>query len=169
MRDTRYKGKRKDNGEWVEGSLCHFNDGPFILESGYDNMDIEPEYHSEGVGCGVEDRSIEDRYRAAEYGFECGVSRTLECIPEFIEVAPETVGQFLDCRDEINDKLDWWTGDLIRDGGKILTMEYEQGQYVCVWTRHPEYRLPLPGLLKWASHCQKIGNIHDNPELLEIP
>lgn len=31
-----------------------------------------PELHEQGLGCGLEDRNITDRYEAAEYGFnEC--------------------------------------------------------------------------------------------------
>ncbi len=45
-------------------------------------MDIDlPEYHQEGVGCGLEDRNITDRYEACEYGFNEAVERCqLECI-----------------------------------------------------------------------------------------
>src|SRR5699024_1903728 len=33
-------------------------------------VEIEPpEFHSEGMGCGLEDRGITDRYEAMEYGF----------------------------------------------------------------------------------------------------
>jgi hypothetical protein len=32
-----------------------------------------PEYHSEGMGCGIEDNSITDRYEACKYGYESAV------------------------------------------------------------------------------------------------
>ena len=36
--------------------------------------DIElPWYHSEGMGCGIEDKCITDRYQACEYGYETAV------------------------------------------------------------------------------------------------
>ena len=36
--------------------------------------DIElPSYHSEGMGCGIEDNRITDRYGACQYGYETAV------------------------------------------------------------------------------------------------
>lgn len=37
-----------------------------------------PDYHSEGMGCGLEDRGITDRYEACRYGFEEAVERCAE-------------------------------------------------------------------------------------------
>lgn len=37
-----------------------------------------PEYHSEGMGCGLEDRGITDRYEACRHGFEEAVERCAE-------------------------------------------------------------------------------------------
>ena len=34
------------------------------------NLDNEPQYHAEGMGCGLEDRGITDRYDACRYGWE---------------------------------------------------------------------------------------------------
>ena len=36
--------------------------------------DIElPQFHSEGMGCGIEDNRITDRYEACQYGYETAV------------------------------------------------------------------------------------------------
>ena len=35
----------------------------------------EPEYHEEGMGCGLEDRCITDRYEAMQYGWEAAMER----------------------------------------------------------------------------------------------
>lgn len=40
-----------------------------------------PELHRGALGCGVEDRNLCDRYRAAEYGWEDGVGKAIECVP----------------------------------------------------------------------------------------
>ncbi len=40
-----------------------------------------PELNSQALGCGVEDRSIRDRYQAAEYGFDSAVDKCAECVP----------------------------------------------------------------------------------------
>lgn len=34
-----------------------------------------PEYHYTGMGCGIEDRGITDRYDAMHYGWECAMER----------------------------------------------------------------------------------------------
>lgn len=44
------------------------------------DMDM-PELHIVGLSCGVEDRSIHDRYEAAEYGWR-------ECYDAFVQVIP---------------------------------------------------------------------------------
>ena len=40
------------------------------------SMEIEwPEYHYQGMGCGLEDRSITDRYDAMQYGWDEAAAR----------------------------------------------------------------------------------------------
>lgn len=39
-------------------------------------------YHYQGMGCGIEDRGIHDRYAACEYGWECAMERVAERFPE---------------------------------------------------------------------------------------
>ncbi|WP_074423366.1 hypothetical protein [Serratia sp. 14-2641] len=46
------------------------------------DLDNEPQYHCEGMGCGLEDRGITDRYDAMEYGWEQAMERIYgEVIP----------------------------------------------------------------------------------------
>jgi len=45
---------------------------------------IWPELNSHALGCGVEDRGIHDRYEAAEYGWQDGVDKAAECVPDDI-------------------------------------------------------------------------------------
>ena len=35
----------------------------------------EPKYHEQAMGCGLEDRSITDRYAAMEYGWDQAIER----------------------------------------------------------------------------------------------
>jgi len=49
------------------------------LEELRDGKD-EPEYHAQGLGCGVEDRDIVDRYDAAAYGWDSCQERYQEWI-----------------------------------------------------------------------------------------
>ena len=43
---------------------------------------IFPEYHEEGMGCGLEDQHITNRYEACRYGFEQAIDA---CYAEVIE------------------------------------------------------------------------------------
>ncbi|CAI2147328.1 hypothetical protein [Serratia entomophila] len=52
--------------------------------------DNEPEYHDCGMGCGLEDRGITDRYRAMAHGWESAIERIYEEVIPFIEDLPET-------------------------------------------------------------------------------
>lgn len=38
-------------------------------------LDGEPEYHYSGMGCGLEDRGITDRYEAMRHGWDCAMER----------------------------------------------------------------------------------------------
>lgn len=40
------------------------------------------EYHSQGMGCGIEDRGITDRYEACAHGWERAMDRVVEIMPE---------------------------------------------------------------------------------------
>lgn len=42
---------------------------------------VFPELNPHALGCGVEDRSIHDRYKAAEYGWQDGADKVIESIP----------------------------------------------------------------------------------------
>jgi hypothetical protein len=47
---------------------------PYVIEY--------PEYHQQGMGCGLEDRNITDRYEAMAYGWDCAIDAMAECIPD---------------------------------------------------------------------------------------
>lgn len=50
-----------------------------------DPLDIDwPELNCQALGCGVEDRNIHDRYEAAQYGWQDGVDRAIDRVPEAI-------------------------------------------------------------------------------------
>ena len=44
-----------------------------------------PQYHAQGMGCGLEDRDITDRYEAAEYGWQQCEERMLEQGPFYYD------------------------------------------------------------------------------------
>ena len=52
------------------------------------NLDNEPQYHDEGMGCGLEDRGISDRYDACRYGWD--------------EAMERVYGEVIPCADELD-------------------------------------------------------------------
>ena len=65
-------------GETELAALREFADGWSEFRSQFDDI---PYYHS-GMGCGIEDRGITDRYAACEYGWDCAMERVAERFPE---------------------------------------------------------------------------------------
>ncbi|HBR2007033.1 TPA: hypothetical protein L9M70_000796 [Klebsiella pneumoniae] len=52
------------------------------------NLDNEPQYHDEGMGCGLEDRGITDRHDACRYGWD--------------EAMERIYGEVIPCADELD-------------------------------------------------------------------
>lgn len=81
-------------------------------------VEIEmPEYHSHGMGCGLEDRGITDRYEAMEYGWYEAIDRVKEELANFgpLYTAPQPTKQPL-IDDEICDSWELTTGHQIQFG-----------------------------------------------------
>lgn len=87
---------------------------------------------------------------------------------KIFEVFPETVGQFTGLTDKNGRKI--FEGDIVERGGRIWLVEYSNkyGQFMMTtytekgisWSRSFDLIPP-----DW---CEVIGNIYDNPELLEV-
>lgn len=162
MRDYIFRGKRKDTKTWVYGSLITTPDGPYILEQGESVEYVEPEYHSSGMGCGLEDRNITDRYEAMAHGFECAAEKAAVNYPQFIPVIPETVGQFTNRIDHQGGKI--FEGDAIKHGESIRIIEWRWTNYCAVRTSKTETIL-----LSFCENPIVIGNVFDNPGLVNQP
>lgn len=123
MRETKFRGERIDNSEWVYGHYYYdYANNKAIIVS-REEADV-----SIGLGSG-----LIDRHNVVDY---------------------ETVGQFTSLKD-------WYKGDIIQKGTIIraITVDYEHGL---------RFMLGKHQLCKQdAINGKKIGNIHDNPELLE--
>ncbi|EPK7284399.1 hypothetical protein NLT72_002848 [Citrobacter farmeri] len=60
------------------------------------DLDNEPQYHDEGMGCGLEDRGINDRYEAMRHGWDEAMERIYgEVIPCAEEIAFPATAAFL--------------------------------------------------------------------------
>ncbi len=68
------------------------------------NPDNEPQYHAEGMGCGLEDRGITDRYDACRYGWD--------------EAMERVYGEVIPCSDE----LDFSATDVYLAGLRLMRL-----------------------------------------------
>lgn len=81
---------------------------------------------------------------------------------EAYKVDPSTIGQFTGLEDKLGTKI--FEGDVIDDLGV---------EYIVVFNSdYAQFRGKFDGwnaeISHIASRCEVIGNIHDNPELLEV-
>ena len=145
MREILFRGKHP-NGEWVEGSLIAVKDFTAILEC------------------------ESDRY---EYPY---LDNDLGTIDGYaIPVIPETVGQYTGLTDKNGKKIfegdivdmgdNWWDafGPAGHDSQKTIVHWSEEH---CGFDPFANYDCDC-GVYIQAKRCTVIGNIHDNPELLE--
>ena len=139
MREILFRGKRKDNGEWVEGFLVIAEDTfkpdnektCFILEA-------DASYFGHGEFSGVE------------------------------RVIPETIGQFTGLTDKNGKKVfegDILKTDKFSEPNKKYIVKYDLqfGAFIGQ-DRYNVYFVTFDGD---SDQFEIIGNIHDNPELLK--
>ena len=159
MREILFRGKRMNNGEWVNGSFLL--DGELHRPYGkehlpFSNCYIVPETDSENVRTAFNDGSLFLNTTA-------------------YHVIPETVGQFTGLTDKNGTKI--FEGDIVESefttkpylvcfGEYTYTDEYGDEESVCGWYNEEKggYVTGFGCPDTWAT---VIGNIHDNPELLE--
>lgn len=121
MREILFRGKRTDNGEWVEG------------------------YYVKGS----------TRH--------C-ITMSLANYPRY-DVIPETVGQYTGLMDRNGKKI--FEGDILRYYEEIETRSRGKETLKGVYKVDYDYCGFSPLDCIACHHCEVIGNIHDNPELLE--
>lgn len=51
-------------------------------------------YHSEGMGCGLEDREITDRYEACEYGWNEAIEAVMEVFNNYENTVKEVINRY---------------------------------------------------------------------------
>ena len=143
MRDIIFRGKRIDNGEWVYGCLLNNIYGaskPLIIS----------------------DSSYTDDNRVVNDDWEF--------------VKPETVGQYSGLTDRSGERI--FEGDIVKapyidpifqttwdmdkEPTEIALVEFNKGQYYISYI-DGEYKFTVDSS---KEHIKVIGNIHDNPELL---
>ena len=134
MREILFRGKRVDNGEWIQGDLLQNVDSIKIREQ----------------------------------------EKAIKMIAKSFEVSTETLGQFTGRCDNKGKKI--FEGDIVKMDGwwyaagpagysNNLTVVLYDEEY-CGFTPMCDYDCDC-GVYHPANECEVIGNIYDNPELLE--
>ena len=85
-----------------------------------------------------------------------------------VEVIPETVGQLTGLQDKNDGKiLDWWKGDVLEspDGTKGYIA---YSRWLCEWSIIDKCKERILSVgAAYQYDWKKIGNIHENPELIK--
>ncbi|HDZ3011318.1 TPA: hypothetical protein RST55_001795 [Klebsiella pneumoniae] len=77
------------------------------------NLDNEPQYHDEGMGCGLEDRGITDRYDACRYGWD--------------EAMERIYGEVIPCADELDfSATDAYLAGIKADGVEMFALMFAE-------------------------------------------
>ena len=139
MREILFRGKRVDNGEWIEGHLIWCEDG---------RARIIPSHTD--IFCYEMDESI------------------IQTVAH--RVIPETVGQYTGLTDKNGAKI--FEGDICRKfkSGDCVSVAWHGTMAGYVWSKRKEnnrYIFDFGDLFRVSDKYEVIGNIHDNPELLD--
>ncbi len=87
----------------------------------------------------------------------------------YFEVIPETVGQYTGLEDRNGVKI--FEGDIVRDKWNCYTPIFQNGIYMAFNVDYLHLKKQEPSTqfnVIWRNGCEIIGNVHDNPELLEV-
>lgn len=134
MREILFRGKRTDNGDWVEGGiLCTENWTSIFVCKDYQGNFNEAPYSD---------------------------------IEEF-DVIPETVGQYTGLTDKNGTKI--FEGDIVKYGDTVHNVVFEQRNGTAYFGLVYSTLETAPfDNYQDLRQIEVIGNIHDNPELLEV-
>lgn len=82
-----------------------------------------------------------------------------------VDVIPETVGQFTGITDRNGKKI--FEGDIIRlnNSTEVFYIDFDESCWEC---KSVKYKYFTHRLENFPKKYEVVGNIHDNPELLEV-
>lgn len=151
MRDILFRGKRIDNGEWVEGyyvyhikrTICAFNDN------------VEPE---------------DEQHVIIQDGFS---DWNMPRDTVHYDINPDTLCQYTGLKDKNGKKI--WENDIVKPYDTVTNEDYiigwdkEMGAFVFCDINTKDSMYVLVGhYIESIQPVEVIGNIFDNPELLEV-
>ena len=144
MREIKFRGKHIETGKWITGSLCHdpYSDESEISDHDDINLGRE-EVDRETVGqyTGLHDREDREIYEGDIL---------------FVEFADKSGRHYL---------VGW--NERTASWGIMNIHEYK---YLKEGDEWPEFKNhTLIAFLEHAIICEVVGNIHDNPELMNVP
>ena len=141
-----YRGKRVDNGEWVEGSL-------FLRK--------------DTTGKVFEAFIVEDAYEQIAY-WQIYIRSNLKS--ECYRIDIDTVGECTGLPDKNGNLI--FEGDIVRQHGLKWLVGYQRGAFACIDEKNEMFFAFFEqydfykGEYRFPDTFEIIGNIHDNPELL---
>ena len=144
MRQIKFRGRQLSTGKWIYGDLVHDNMGGFYVYP----MDCNGFFRDNmaaadtvGQYTGLNDRKDREIYEGDIL---------------FVEFADKSGG---------NQLVGW--NEETASWGIMSTYEYQSLKEGDDW---PEFKNhTLIAFLKHAIICEVVGNIHDNPELMNVP
>ena len=147
-REIKFRGKRIDNGEWVYGGYHK-----------HIKRQISP------IGDSLQDDDI--AHLIIQSGFaDWNIPKPLHGI----EVIPETVGQYTGLKDKNGKEI--YEGDIVCDRwANFYTPIFRNGIYMAYNVKDLHLTKQEPSTqfnVIWKNGCEVIGNIYENPELLEV-
>lgn len=148
MREILFRGKRIDNGEWVQGCLVKFGKESFADDDRYGIMDktvLVAKLHKDL-----------NRYATLRFGDCDYIYHNIR----IAEIIPKTVGQFTGLTDKNGKKI--FEGDIVKDITDGVPREVFYSNESAMFLKEGILRSSLGN----PFHLEVVGNIHDNPEIL---
>ena len=152
MREILFRGKRIDNCEWVHGDLVHVENKSYISY-----------YYESPLSTFINEQIKYDDI-------------SIVGVAPFIEVDLATIGQYTGLNDKTGKKI--FEGDIIKivpdcdySDDYSISKVYSYNGVFCVDYHGDDFDSTALGFLEdylSDGDFEVIGNIHDNPELLEV-